>query len=171
MTPALPPSSRTTRLRPACAFMRQPTAGEPVKREQLEALVGDQPVAQLAGHGQHRDGALGQAGVVDDLGHGEHRERVAADGGLSTIEQPAAMAGATLWAARLSGKLKGLMAGHRADREAPRDAQPADVRRADVERDGLADHALGLLGGEPEGQRAAVRPRRARRGWACPIRA
>jgi hypothetical protein len=31
------------------------------------------------------------------------------DGGLSTIEQPAAMAGATLCAARLSGKLNGLI--------------------------------------------------------------
>ena len=31
------------------------------------------------------------------------------DGGLSTMLQPAAIAGATLWAARLSGKLKGLM--------------------------------------------------------------
>ena len=32
------------------------------------------------------------------------------EGGLSTIEQPAAMAGASLWAARLSGKLNGLIA-------------------------------------------------------------
>ncbi len=31
-------------------------------------------------------------------------------GGLSTIEQPAAIAGASLWAARLSGKLNGLIA-------------------------------------------------------------
>ena len=31
------------------------------------------------------------------------------DGGLSTRLQPAAMAGATLWTARFSGKLKGLM--------------------------------------------------------------
>ena len=31
------------------------------------------------------------------------------DGGLSTMLQPAAIAGATLCAARLSGKLKGLM--------------------------------------------------------------
>jgi hypothetical protein len=30
-------------------------------------------------------------------------------GGLRTMLQPAAIAGATLWAARFSGKLKGLM--------------------------------------------------------------
>ena len=108
MTPALPPSSSTTCFLPARAFMRQPTAGEPVNESSLKRSSVDQAVAQLAGHGQDGDGALRQAGVVDDLGDREHRERVA-DGGLSTIEQPAAMAGATLWAARLSGKLKGLM--------------------------------------------------------------
>ena len=32
------------------------------------------------------------------------------DGGLRTIEHPAAIAGASLWAARLSGKLNGLIA-------------------------------------------------------------
>ncbi len=31
------------------------------------------------------------------------------DGGLRTIEQPAAIAGATLWAARFNGKLNGLI--------------------------------------------------------------
>ena len=46
------------------------------------------------------------------------------DGGLSTIGLPDAIAGATLWAARLSGKLNGLIAGDRADREAPRDPDP-----------------------------------------------
>jgi hypothetical protein len=47
------------------------------------------------------------------------------DGGLSTIEQPDAMAGATLCAARLSGKLNGLIPATGPIREAPRDAEPA----------------------------------------------
>ena len=157
-------------MRPAISFMRQPTAGEPVKLSSLKRSSIDQPLAQLPRHGQDRDGALGQAGsamisATVSIVSGE------AEGGLSTTEQPAAMAGATLCAARLSGKLKGLMAATGPDGEAPRDAEPAGVGRPDVQRDGLADEALGLLGREAEGQGAAVDLARGRPGWACPIRA
>ena len=78
------------------------------------------------------------------------------DGGLSTIGLPVAMAGASLCAARFSGKLNGLMAGDRADREATRDADPVLGRGHQVERDELAGHPLGLLGPETEGQRRPV---------------
>ena len=78
------------------------------------------------------------------------------DGGLRTIEQPAAIAGASLWAARLSGKLNGLIAGDRPDREAARDPDPALAAGHEVERDDLADHPLRLLGAEPEGERRPV---------------
>ena len=78
------------------------------------------------------------------------------DGGLRTIGLPDAIAGATLWAARFSGKLNGLIAGDRADREAAGDADPALRRGHEVERDRLADHPLRLLGAEPERQRRPV---------------
>ena len=75
------------------------------------------------------------------------------DGGLRTIGLPDAIAGATLWAARLSGKLNGLIAGDRADREAPGDPDPVLATRA-CRSSGidLAGHPLRLLGAEAEGQ-------------------
>ena len=78
------------------------------------------------------------------------------DGGLSTIGLPLAIAGATLWAARLSGKLNGLIPaigpiGKR--RVMP--TRPFDAGHQ-VERDRLADHPLGLLGAEPEGHDGPV---------------
>jgi hypothetical protein len=78
------------------------------------------------------------------------------DGGLRTIGLPLAIAGASLCAARFSGKLNGLMAA----------IGPIGNRRVmptrsfddghEIERDDLADDPLGLLGAEPEGQRRAV---------------
>ena len=78
------------------------------------------------------------------------------DGGLSTIGLPDAIAGATLWAARFSGKLNGLIAA----------IGPIGKRRVmptrsfddgmQVERDELAGHPFRLLGAEAERQRRAV---------------
>ena len=78
------------------------------------------------------------------------------DGGLSTIEQPAAIAGASLWAARFSGKLNGLIAA----------TGPIGNRRVMPTRpfdDGMRSsgiispvHPLRLFGAEPEGQARAV---------------
>ena len=78
------------------------------------------------------------------------------DGGLRTIEQPAAIAGAILWAARFSGKLNGLIAGDGPDREPPGDADPALRGGHQVERDDLAGHPLRLFGAEAEGEDRAV---------------
>ena len=78
------------------------------------------------------------------------------DGGLRTIGLPEAIAGESLWAARLSGKLNGLIAGDRADREPAGDPDPVLGRRQQVERDHLAGHPFRLLGAEPEGQDRAV---------------
>ena len=78
------------------------------------------------------------------------------DGGLRTIEQPAAMAGASLCAARLSGKLKGLMAA--TGPMGKRRVMPEATARGghQVERDRLAGHPLGLLGAQAEGQHRAI---------------
>ena len=71
---------------------------------------------------------------------------------MRTIEQPAAMAGASLWAARLSGKLKGLMAA--TGPIGKRRVMPNATARGghQVERDGLAGHPLGFLGAKAEGE-------------------
>ena len=81
-----------------------------------------------------------EPGLVDDLGN-VSIVGGSLDGGLSTIEQPAAMAGDDLVRRRLSGKLKGLIAA----------TGPIGKRRVmpmrpletaiEVERDGLAGHA------------------------------
>ncbi len=94
----------------------------------------------------------GSAGLVDDLGRRSSIVSGSLDGGLRTIGLPAAIAGASLWAARLSGKLNGLIAaigpiGNR--RVIP--TRPFDAGMQ-VERDHLADHPLRLLGAEPEGE-------------------
>ena len=69
---------------------------------------------------------------------------------------PAAIAGASLCAARLSGKLNGLMAA--TGPIGKRRVMPMrPLRRGhQVERDGLAGHPLRLLGAEAEGEHGAV---------------
>ena len=117
-TAALPPSSSTTFLRPACAFRSQPTVGRAGEGQQLEALVGREEIGAVARRGQDREGALRQLGLGqhladDQRAHGRARSRAS-----STNGQPAAIAGATLCAARFSGKLNGRDERARADRHA-----------------------------------------------------
>ena len=79
--------------------------------------------------------------------------------GFSTTGQPAAMAGASLWATRLSGKLNGAIA----------PTTPIGTRRVKpslpspggdgVERHHLAGQRAGLGGGELERARRPARPR------------
>ena len=77
------------------------------------------------------------------------------DGGLSTMLQPAAIAGATLCAARLSGKLNGLMPATGPIGIAAHDPVAPAVGRRPVERKPLPVDAKRLLGCGAEGERAA----------------
>ena len=84
------------------------------------------------------------------------------DAGRSTIGLPAASAGATLCATRLSGKLNGVMPaiGPSGTRRTCADA--ALVARQPVERHDLAVDALRLLGRDRERERGAIDLERAR---------
>ena len=92
--------------------------------------------------------------------------------GFRTIGQPAAMAGATLWATRLSGKLNGQMAamtpmGTR--RVKPACPRPAGRRRAGTMS---PDEGPGLDGRdlERDDRPGGLDPRRARSAWPPPRR-
>ena len=76
--------------------------------------------------------------------------------GFRMIGQPAAMAGATLWATRFSGKLNGVMREHRAEREAAHQAPAPGGGLQRVERNVLAVDARALFGGDLEGVDGAV---------------
>ena len=111
ITGALFPSSRPTFLRGARALIPHPTSGEPVKV--MSAMSGSStsafptvdppPVTTLRWpSGRPHSWSNICAKVMAENGVWL--------AGFSTTGQPAAIAGATLWATRLSGKLKGLMA-------------------------------------------------------------
>ena len=70
--------------------------------------------------------------------------------GLSTTGHPAAIAGATLWATRFSGKLNGLMAPTTPIGTRSVKAELAGARRAGLERDDVAGERPGLGGAEAE---------------------
>ena len=78
MTPALPPSSRTTFFLPARAFIRQPTDGEPVNVSSLNRSSSTIRSPSSRVIGRMLDGTLRQAGLGDDLADGQHRQRVLA---------------------------------------------------------------------------------------------
>ena len=109
MTPALPPSSSTTFFLPARAFIRQPTDGDPVKVRSLKRSSSTirSPSSRLIGRMLTApSGSPASAMISATLS----MTSGSLDGGLRTIGLPEAIAGATLWAARLSGKLNGLIA-------------------------------------------------------------
>src|SRR5262249_2903335 len=109
ITPALPPSSSVTRLRPARRFISQPTTGEPVNVSSLKRSSSTSAAASLLFIGSTLSAAAGQpasrmipASVSAEIG--------VCEAGLSTTGQPAAIAGASLCATRFSGKLNGEIA-------------------------------------------------------------
>ena len=108
MTPALPPSSSTTFFLPARAFIRQPTAGLPVKLSSLNRSSSTirSPSSRVIGRMLTEPSGTPAASMISPT---VSIVSGSLDGGLSTIGLPEAIAGATLWAARLSGKLNGLM--------------------------------------------------------------
>ena len=110
-TGALFPSSSPTRLRGARARIAHPTGGDPVKV--MSAMSGwstmalptvpPPPVTTWScSAGRPHSSMRSSASAMDENGVWL--------AGFSTTGQPAAMAGATLWATRLSGKLNGAMA-------------------------------------------------------------
>ena len=108
MTPALPPSSSTTFFLPARSFIRQPTDGEPVNVSSLKrgSATIRSPSSRVIGRIETEPAGTPAASMISATAS---IVSGSLDGGLSTIGLPAAIAGATLWAARLSGKLNGLM--------------------------------------------------------------
>ena len=135
--------------------MRQPTPGEPVNERSLKRS------SAIMWSPSSRD-----MGRIETAPSGRPTESMmpatvsivsgSRDGGLRTMEQPAAIAGATLWAARLSGKLKGLIPATGPTGKRRVTPSATDMRRRQVQRDGLADHALGLLRRKAEDEGAAV---------------
>ncbi len=106
MTPALPPSSSTTFFLPARSFIRQPTDGEPVKVSSLNRSSSTirSPSSRVIGRMLTAPCGSPTPSMISatvSIVSGS------LDGGLRTIGLPLAMAGDSLWAARLSGKLNG----------------------------------------------------------------
>ena len=109
MTPALPPSSSTIRFLPARSFIRQPTLGLPVNVRSLNRSSATirSPSSRVIGRTLTMPCGTPAASMISatvSIVSGS------LDGGLRTIGFPVAMAGESLCAARLSGKLNGEMA-------------------------------------------------------------
>ncbi len=109
IAPAFPPSSRTTFFLPARAFIRQPTDGEPVNVSSLNRSSSTirSPSSRVIGRMLTAPSGRPASATISPT---VSIVSGSLDGGLSTIEQPAAIAGDSLWAARLSGKLNGEIA-------------------------------------------------------------
>src|SRR5699024_10896848 len=103
---ALPPSSSTTFFLPARAFMSQPTSWDPVKLSSFKrsSVINTSEVPRSAG--KIEKAPLGKSVSASTSPINKAPSGVAL-AGLSTKGQPAAMAGATLCAVKLRGKLKG----------------------------------------------------------------
>ena len=119
MTGALLPSSSPTFLRGARARIPQPTSGEPVNViramsswSTIALPTVEPPPVTTCSHSAGRP----QSSISSSA------RPIALNGvwlaGLSTTGQPAAIAGASLWATRLSGKLNGRDRADDADRHA-----------------------------------------------------
>ena len=94
---------------PARAFIRQPTEGEPVKVSSLNRSSSTirSPSSRVIGRMLTAPAGTPASATISptvNIVSGSF------DGGLRTIEQPAAIAGASLCATRLSGKLNGEIA-------------------------------------------------------------
>ena len=98
-----------TRLRPARAFMPQPTADEPVNVRSLKrsSVTSLSPSARSIGR---TDTAPSGTPASNSSRPSVKALRGVLVAGFRTMGLPAAMAGASLWAARFSGKLNGEMA-------------------------------------------------------------
>ena len=107
MQAALPPSSRVTFLRPARALRSQPTS-PPVKLSNAMRSSSASAAASSLLQGRIENAPAGRSVSASTSPMISAPSGVFA-AGLSTNGQPAAIAGATLCATRLSGKLNGVM--------------------------------------------------------------
>src|SRR3989304_1049593 len=106
ITPALPPSSRVTRLKPARLFNPQPTAGLPVKVSNLMRASSTRGAALVVDDGTTANPASGQPASRISSPSLSALTGVALAGRMM-MGLPAAREGATLWATKLRGKLNG----------------------------------------------------------------
>ena len=106
MQPALPPSSKITGFLPAFAFKSQPTPGEPVKLNSLNlsSVVNKSAPSRLQGKIENAPSGKSVSASTSPIIRAPIGVLLA---GFRTKAQPAAIAGATLCAARFSGKLNG----------------------------------------------------------------
>ena len=109
----MPPSSIDTRSSwsAACATSFLPTPVEPVKVSLRSRGSRDQRLAHLAGVGRGDDveHAGGQADLLEQGGQRQHASAASRAAGLTTIVQPAAMAGPILRVPIASGKFHGVI--------------------------------------------------------------
>ncbi len=155
ITPALPPSSRTTFFLPARSFIRQPTDGDPVNVRSLNRSSATIRSPELAGHGQDAHGTRRHAGRFHDLRHGQHGERVFR-GRLEHDRVTAGDGRRELVGGEVEREVERRDASDRADREAAGDADAVLRGGHQVERDELARHPFRLFGAETEGERRAI---------------
>ena len=110
---ALPPSSIDTRSRPSadCSTSLRAHRGRAGEGELAQPRVADQRLHHLAGVRRRDDveHALRQAALGEDLRPGPASTAASATAGLTTIVQPAAMAGPILRVPMASGKFHGVI--------------------------------------------------------------
>ncbi len=106
---ALPPSSSSTRFLPAMLLRCQPTFAEPVNDRVAKRSSRTSPSATVLSHGTTCTASSGAPASRMCSASSSDVSGVWG-GGLSRTGHPQASAGASLWATRLSGKLKGEMA-------------------------------------------------------------
>src|SRR4051794_29445801 len=107
-TAALPPSSSVTCLRGAASRIDQPTGTDPVNETTGNRGSCTSAAATSFGTGTTDQDPAGRS-VSARISPSSSADSGVAGAGLSTIGAPTAIAGATLWATRLSGKLNGAM--------------------------------------------------------------
>src|SRR3712207_3664844 len=105
---ALPPSSRVTCLRGADSQIDQPTGTDPVNETTGSRGSCTSRAATSLGTGSTDQAPAGRS-VSARISPSSSAVSGVAGAGLTTIGAPAAIAGATLWATRFSGKLNGAM--------------------------------------------------------------
>ena len=106
ITPALPPNSKTIFFLPHCAFIGQPTAGEPVKLNKLKRSSVTNKFPVTLSIGKIETIPLGKFVLSIILANSKVDSGVE-EAGFKMIGHPAAIAGAILWTAKFNGKLNG----------------------------------------------------------------
>ncbi len=125
------------------------------KADELDALVGDQQAGIFVREWQHIESAIRPSGLLNHSASNSAESGVCG-AGFSTMEQPAAMAGATLCATRFSGKLKGVMPATGPEGKAFDNAPAAGGGLLPVQRKIFAVPARAFFGGDVEGKNGAI---------------